>query len=180
MKKNSNSNNTGKPCNLPSFHHSKNSRGMKSLYHPSTVIELGAYAGKTFGYVLKCFGKKAFPELLQYYRISSRIMGEYHCTLKPHVEKNHEEETTPVNNSVTMSMDEGWVVDTNEAEWGEKVTNSTDALDTADCIELDDNKWTTSRSDYENNVLYDPEDDVPHTFRGSLLEANGDSYWDNA
>lgn len=177
--KTSNSNNNGKPVKRPAFHHSKNSRGMKLLYHPSTVIELGVYAGKSFGYVLKQFGKKAFPELLRYYRISSRIMEEYHCTLKPHVEKTQKVDHTSVNNNATVSLDEGWVVSTNVTEQSEKVINSTDALDTADRIELDDNKWTRSRSDYENNVLYDPEDDVPDSFRGALLEANGGSYWDN-
>ena len=63
--KTSNSNHNGKPVKRPAFHHSKNSRGMKLLYHPSTVIEHGIYAGLTFGYVLERYGKKALPKLMK-------------------------------------------------------------------------------------------------------------------
>jgi hypothetical protein len=159
----SNSNNNGKPVKRPAFHHSKNSRGMKLLYHPSTVIELGVYAGKTFGYVLNHFGKKAFPELLKYYRVSSRIMGEYHCTLKPHVEKAQEVESASVNNSVTVCVEEEVEEAINVTGQIEKEVISNDALSTTDRVEIDDDRWTMSRFDYENNVLYDPEDDHPDT-----------------
>lgn len=184
----SNSNNNGKPVKRPAFHHSKNSRGMKLLYHPSTVIELGAYAGMTFGYVLKHFGKKAFLDLLKYYRISSRIMREYHCRLKPHVEKAHEEESLSVNNSITVCVEEDEMA-TTVSDQIEKEVISNDAHDMTGRVELDDDKWTTSRSDYENDVLYDPEDEVPDSYLDELLVGDGMVHsrvskntwgWDNA
>jgi hypothetical protein len=186
----SNINTNGKPVKRPAFHHSKNSRGMRLLYHPSTVIELGEYAGKKFGYVLKHYGKKAFPELLRFYRISSRIMDEYHCTLRPHVDKPGENQSAPIQKSFTLSMKEvDMVTDT--------VTNQTDKdLDVDDVremtskVELDDtSRWTTSRSDYENNILYDPEDDVPDSYLDEILMGDGLPHsrsnrnkwqWDNA
>lgn len=171
-----------KPRKRSSFRHSKNSRGMKLLYHPSTVILTGKYAGMTFGFVLDRYGKKAFPELLKYYRISSTIMDKYHCTLKPHDDKSQVtvsiqdkvimRENTPIDTEASVSMTEPVA----------QVPESTDALDTANRVELDDNLWTSSRSDYENGVLYDPEDEVPDTFNENLFRGTGGhlSYWDEA
>ena len=179
---NINSNNNGKQGKCPAFHHSKNSRRMKVLWHPSTVITTGKFAGKTFGFVLDRYGKKAFPELLKYYRISSTIMDKYHCTLKPHDDKSQVtvsiqdkvimRENTPIDTEASVSMTEPVA----------QVPESTDALDTANRVELDDNLWTSSRSDYENGVLYDPEDEVPDTFNENLFRGTGGhlSYWDEA
>lgn len=164
--------NNGRAKKHPTFHHSKNSRGMKLLYHPSTVITVGKYAGKTFGYILKTFGKKAFPELLKYYRICSRIMIENHCTLKPHQEMTSRELAS--NDKVTVPMieeDASGAADVNVSDQVTKVVDYCDALDTIDLVEIDDNKWASSRSDYENNVLYDPEDDMPDSYIDDLWVA---------
>ena len=155
----------------PAFRHCKNSRGMKLLYHPSTLIKMGKYAGKTFGYVLTYYGKKAFPELLKYYRICARIMDEYHCTLRPHVDKPQEVSPAPVPNDTAVWMEEEDMVATTVNDQIDKVVDSCDALDKTDRVEIDDNKWKSSRSDYENNVLYDPEDDVPDSYLDDFLAA---------
>ena len=169
---NSNTSNNGKSGKRPTFHHSKNSRGMKLLYHPSTVIEHGIYAGLTFGYVLERYGKKAFIDLLKYYRISSRIMIENHCSLKPHKEKTQEE--TPVLEKTTVSAEvENRPVETDMTAHNDLWFRSHDALSTANQVELDDDRWITSRSDYENDVLYDPEDDVPDSYLDELLAGGG-------
>ena len=176
---NINSNNNGKQGKCPAFHHSKNSRGMKVLWHPSSVITTGKYAGMTFGFVLKYYGKKALPELLKYYRISSTIMDQYHCTLKPHDDKSQAE----VPNTDKLLAQEKSLVATEASVSVTKAVakdvEGTDALDTANRVEIDDHRWTSSRSDYENGVLYDPEDDMPdwNPFMGSDVHQ---SYWDEA
>ena len=174
--------NNKKPRKRSDFRHCKNSKGMMLLYRPSTMILTGKYAGMTFGSVLKRYGKKALPELLKYYRISSTIMDKYHCTLKPHDDKSQVavsiqdkvimRENTPIDTEASVSMTEPVA----------QVPESTDALDTANRVELDDNLWTSSRSDYENGVLYDPVDEVPDTFNENLFRGTGGhlSYWDEA
>ena len=177
---NSNTSNNGKSGKRPAFHHSKDSRGMKLLYHPSTVIEHGIYAGLTFGYVIERYGKKAFIDLLKYYRISSRIMMENHCTLKPHKEKTQEE--TPVLDRTTVSVEvEDCQVMTDVTSQNDQEVCSQDALSTTDCVELDDDRWITSRSDYESGVLFDPEDDVPDTDEDRATMARGGAHpiWSN-
>ena len=54
-----------------------------------------------------------------------------------------------------------------------------DALNTSDCVEKDENEWTSSRYDYENYVLYDPEDDAPDTNDDRIMMAKGGMhpYW---
>ena len=179
MKKNDLPKTDNKPRKRSAFRHSKNSRGMKLLYHPSNMILTGKFAGMTFGSVLNRYGKKAFPELLKYYRISSTIMDKYHCTLKPHDGKSLA--AVPIQDKVLAQ--ENSLVAT-EASVGvtkpvAKVAEGTDALDTANRVEIDDNRWTSSRSDFENGVLYDPEDDLPdwNPFMGSDVHQ---SYWDEA
>ena len=182
MKKNNNPNTDIKPRKRPAFKHSKNSRGMKLLWHPSTVITTGKFAGWSFGDVLKKFGKTALPELLKYYRISSTIMDKYHCTLKPHDDKSPAAmvgQNKPLLQENNPVVPESGVSVTNQVA---KVAESTDALDSANRVEIDDPRWTSSRSDYENNILYDPEDDVPDAFNENLFMGGGghQSYWDEA
>jgi hypothetical protein len=183
----SNTNNNGKSGKRPAFHHSKNSRGMKLLYHPSTVIEHGIYAGLTFGYVLERYGKKAFIDLLKYYRISSRIMMENHCTLKPHKERTQEESPVQATTNVSLAPEDSPVATDVTAQIDNEALGH-DTLNTTDHVELDDDRWTVSRSDYENDVLYDPEDDVPDSYLDELLAGGGMAhsrtkrnwgYWDN-
>jgi len=163
-------NNNDQTEKRPAFHHSKNSRGMKLLYHPSTVITVGKYAGMTFGYILEHYGKSAFPELLRYYRLSSTIMNDYHCTLKPH--KQEIQKVVVEKEMTEMSKKENLVaVDEKVVNQVDSVLPGNDALDKPDRIEIDDNKWKPSRSDYENNVLYDPEDDVPDSYLDDFLDA---------
>ncbi len=161
-------NNNEQAKKSPTFRHSKNSRGMKLLWHPSTVIQTGKYAGMTFGYVLEHYGKSAFPELLKYYRICSTVMNDYHCTLKPHKEESKETASAKDQTSVSMTNQAPVVDNANVTNQVDKVVdrgnnfNSTDRGDEYD-------KWTMSRSDYENGVLYDPEDDVPDIYNDDLL-----------
>ena len=174
--------NNEKPRKRSALRHSKKSKGMKLLYHPSTVILTGKYAGLTFGYILKRYGKKAFPELLRYYDISSTIMNKYHCSLRPHDDKSQvavsiqDKVITKENNLIDAETS------VSVTEQVSKVSENTDALDTANRVELDDNRWTSSRSDYENGILYDPEDDVPDPFNENLFMGNGghQSYWSEA
>ena len=181
MKKN-NPNTNAKPRKRTAFRHSKNSRGMKLLCHPSTMIELGKFAGMTFGDVLKRFGKKALPELLKYYRISSTIMEKYHCTLKPHKEKS--QTAMSVQNKTHLQENNLTVPETvvNVTNQVAKVAESTDALDTTNLVEIDDPHWTSSWSDHVNGVLFDAEDDVPDAFNENLFMGCGghQSYWDEA
>ena len=179
MKKNVLPNTDIKPRKRSAFRHSKNSKGMLLLYRPSTMILTGKYAGMTFGSVLKRYGKKALPELLKYYRISSTIMDQYHCTLKPHDGKSLA--VVPIQDKVlaqenSLVATEASVSVTKPVA---KVVEGTDALDTANRVEIDDNRWTSSRSDFENGVLYDPEDELPdwNPFMGSDVHQ---SYWDEA
>ena len=168
-----------KPRKRSAFRHSKNSKGMMLLYRASTMIQTGKYAGMTFGSVLKLYGKKALPELLKYYRISSTIMDKYHCTLKPHDNKSLAD--VPIQDKA-LAQEKSLVATEASVSVTKpiaKVAKGTDALDTANRVEIDDHHWTSSRSDYENNVLYDPEDDMPdwNPFMGNDGHL---SYWDEA
>lgn len=135
---------------------------MKTLSNPSDVIELGIYAGETLRSFLKNHGKKAFPELLKYYNLSEEIMREYHCHLEPHKERPQAVASDKVSTTASTNVNDNMVA-SNVTSQVDVETESDDALNTTGLVELDDNKWTSSRSDYENCVLYDPEDDIADT-----------------
>ena len=154
------------------LHHSKNSHSMKLLYNLDTEITVGMYAGLTFGYVLEFYGKKALPELLKYYDISNKIMEKYHCTLRPHQEVSQEGVALKDKPAVPiMNEDIPSAINVNMTDKIDKVVDSNDALDMSELVELDDDKWTSIRSDYD--VLYDPEDDVPASFIDGILARGG-------
>lgn len=143
MKTNFSINDTKSVKHTP-FRHSKNSKGMKLLWHPSTKIKKGEYSGMRFGDVLKFFGKKAFPDLLKYYRISYKIMEEYHCTMRPHVEIPEEKVSVPVRTSPAISKKEE-MTKTNVTNQIDRAADRFAALNTTGNLEPDDYKWTVSR-----------------------------------
>lgn len=152
-------------------------KNMKVLANPNDKIEVGIYAGETLHSILKYYGKKAFPEILRYYDISDEILKEHHCQLVPHEDRS--EEAVPVQDwtKTNMKEDESLVDVTDQDEMtieGEETPILTGNI--AD----DYNSWTSSRSDYENNVLYDPEDDLPNTIEDIAMMAKGGAhlYWD--
>lgn len=143
MKTNYSNDNTNSVKHTP-FRHSKNSKGMKLLWHPSTKIKKGEYSGMRFGDVLKFFGKKAFPDLLKYYRISYKIMEEYHCTMRPHVEIPEEKVSVPVRTSPAVSKEEE-MAKTNVTNQIDRAADRFVALDTTGNLEPDRINWTVSR-----------------------------------
>ena len=166
-----NNNKSGKRQSLTNK--KKNPKEMKTLKNPNDVIELGIYAGETLRSFLKKYGIKAFPDVLKYYNLSEEIMREYHCHLRPHKEE------TPAVDSAQDSIKEYYntednTVATNEDDQADVEVEGNDALNTTDLVELDDNKWTSSRSDYENSALYDPEDDIADTrYYDKLMRGRG-------
>ena len=135
---------------------------MKTLKNPNDVIEIGVFAGETLRSFLKNYGKKYFPVLLKYYNLSDEIMREYHCHLEPHKERT-KAEVSVQDNIIDNNNAENNMVDTKEVDQVDLEVD--DALNNAsDLVELDDKKWTSSLSDYENSALYDPEDDMADSY----------------
>ena len=156
---------------------SRKEKKMKTLRFRNDEIELGVYAGDTLDEVLKKYGRKALPKLLKYYNLSEEIMRQYHCRLKPHKEERKEvsaqnktnerlkSEVSQVSTTVIDQLDMGFDCD--------NIHNTTDH------VVKNENNWTSSRSDHENSVLYDPEDDQPETTeaRGLMAIGGAHPYW---
>lgn len=139
-------------------------KGMKTLYWAST-IETGIYAGEMVYYCLERNGKKAILELLKYYNFSEDIMNEYHFHLANPRTKDGKPLTTESTNCTTSSMGK------EEMPITSTITNesileeiSEDALDYADSLDTEFSEWVANRSDDRDNVLYDPEDEMPDVY----------------
>lgn len=133
---------------------------------------------------LKRYGKKGVIELLPYYDLDEDILEEYHIHLQTPAEKarrekeQHLQETAEQNQTNVRMGVENTLSATDVTVEIEEVACE-DALNTSDCVEKDENEWTSSRYDYENYVLYDPEDDAPDTNDDRIMMAKGGMhpYW---
>ena len=157
---------------------SRKEKKMKTLRFRNDEIELGVYAGETLYSALKKYGKKALPGLLKYYNLSDEIMRKYHCRLKPHEEK--QEAVSAQNKTNVRLKGEVSQVNTNVMDLDDMGFDSNDTHDTSGHVMNDENNWTSSHSDYENGVLFDPEDDQPETEEEKSMMAAGGAhrYWD--
>ena len=156
---------------------SRKEKTMKTLRSRTDEIELGVYAGETLYTVLKTYGKRALPELLKYYNLSEEILRQYHCRLKPHEEK--QEAVSAQNKTNVHVKGEVSQATTTMIDQGHMGYDRDDTHDTTGRIVNDENNWTSSRSDHENGVLYDPEDDQPETAedRGFMATGGVHPYW---
>ena len=156
---------------------SRKENKMKTLSSRNDRIELGVYAGETLYTVLMKYGKKALPKLLRYYNLSEEIMKQYHCHLEPHKEDRAAESTrSKTNVSLNGKVSQVTTIVMDPVDMG---LDSDDNCDTTGRVANDENNWTSSRSDYENGVLYDPEDDQPVTPNDRSMMATGGAhlYW---
>jgi len=142
--------------------------GMKMLTKSDT-IETGIYAGMTVKSCLNFYGKRAIPEILKYYDLSPEIMKEYHCHLQPHEEK------VPVVKTEKERCCEMTQDSVIEPSYVTDITDSEDAFDTEDLVNLDDNdSWVSDLIELRNNILYDPEDDmVDSAYYDNLTDGSG-------
>ena len=171
-----------KSGNRPAMYHSENSKNMNVLENPNDKIEVGIYAGQTLSSVLEYYGKRAFSELLKYYNISDDILIEYHCRLRPHEDKSQTAVPFQDMTSTIMEEKESQVkANANESVAGQvNVAVENEVFNTTSDNLDDNNLWTSRRSDYENSVLYDSEDDMPDTDKDKAMMAKGCAhlYWD--
>ena len=156
---------------------SRKEKKMKTLSFRNDRIELGVYAGETLYTVLMKYGKKALPKLLRYYNLSEEIMKQYHCHLEPHKEDRATESAPNKTNAhLNSKVSQVTTIVMAPVDMG---LDSDDTRDTTGRVVNDENNWTSSRSDYENGVLYDPEDDQPDTPEDRRMMATGGAhlYW---
>lgn len=137
---------------------------MKTLYWTS-IIETGIYAGEIVYYCLERNGKKAILELLKYYNFCEDIMREYHFHLANPRTKDGKPLTTESTNCTTSTMEKEEMPITSTMTTEPILEEiSEDALDYADSLDAEFSEWIINRSDDHDNVLYDPEDEIPDAF----------------